>query len=146
MDERNAGFWIRLGAQLLDGLILAIPAAIIYFFITGGERGSASERDVVKNILTIGYTVLVPVFWNGRTIGKRICKIRIQKLDGTSPGIGTMIIRNGLCSLLYSYTYGIAILISIVMVVVRKDKRAIHDFAAGTEVVYDDPWAIENQA
>ncbi|WP_332249031.1 RDD family protein [Paenibacillus zanthoxyli] len=131
---------------LLDGLILAIPAAIIYFLITGGERGSASERDVVKNILTIGYTVLVPVFWNGRTIGKRICKIRIQKLDGTSPGIGTMIIRNGLCSLLYSYTYGIAILISIVMVVVRKDKRAIHDFAAGTEVVYDDPWAIENQA
>ncbi|BCG57741.1 RDD family protein [Paenibacillus sp. URB8-2] len=135
MDEKNAGFWIRLGAQVLDGLCFGLPAAIIYFLITGGNTEGRLSRD----ILTTAYMVLVPVFWNGRTIGKRICGIRIQKLDGTSPGIGSMLLRNGLCWLLYSYTYGIAIIISIVMVIVRKDRRAIHDFAGGTEVVYDNP-------
>ncbi|MDT3428613.1 putative RDD family membrane protein YckC [Paenibacillus forsythiae] len=139
MNKRNAGFWIRFAAQLLDGLVLMIPAGILYFLITGGEKASDSERDVVRNILTMGYTVLLPVFWNGQTIGKRICKIRIRKLDGTSPGIGSLLIRNGLCLLLYSYTFGIAFLISIVMVIVRKDRRAIHDFASGTEVVHDYP-------
>ncbi|NJJ39881.1 RDD family protein [Paenibacillus apii] len=140
MNEKKAGFWIRLGAQLLDGLCFGLPAAIIYYFLTGGSTGDTEGR-LARDILTTLYMVLVPVFWNGHTIGKRICGIRIRKLDGSSPGIGSMLLRNGLCWLLYSFTYGIAVLISIVMVIVRKDRRAIHDFASGTEVVHDDTWA-----
>ncbi|QWU17272.1 Uncharacterized membrane protein YckC, RDD family [Paenibacillus sophorae] len=136
MNARNAGFWIRFGAQLLDGLCFSLPVSIVYFLIAGGDEGDDSGRLVI-DFLMICYTVLVPVFWNGQTIGKRICKIRIQKLDGTSPGIGAMLLRNGLCALLYGLTLGIALLISLIMVVARKDKRAIHDFAAGTKVVHD---------
>ncbi len=34
-------------------------------------------------------------------------------------------------------TVGISIIVSILMVILREDKRAIHDFIAGTYVSYD---------
>ncbi len=127
----NAGFWIRLGASLLDGLIVGIPLFIISLLITGGLEG----REYFTDVISFLYTLLLPVFWNGFTIGKRICGVQIRKLDGSSPGIGTMLLRNVVGGLVYSLTLGIAVIISALMVGLREDKRAIHDFIAGTEVV-----------
>lgn len=127
----NAGFWIRLGASLLDGLIVGVPLFIISLLITGGLDG----REYFTDIISFLYTLLLPVFWNGYTIGKRICGIQIRKLDGSSPGIGTMLLRNVVGGLVYSLTLGIGVIISAFMVGLREDKRAIHDFIAGTEVV-----------
>ncbi|AIQ62789.1 RDD family protein [compost metagenome] len=136
MEERNAGFWIRFAARFLDGLIFSLPLSIVIYLLTGEDVREGAGRTVV-NILNILYAVLLPIFWNGQTIGKRICNIRIRKTSGAPLGIGTMLIRDGLIELLYSYTYGIAVLVSAIMVAARRDKRAIHDFAAGTEVVKD---------
>lgn len=127
-----AGFWIRLGAGLLDAIIIAIPLTIISLILTGGD----GEGDYFTRILSFLYTLLVPVFWNGYTIGKRICGIQIRKLDGSPPTIGTMLLRNVVAGLVYGLTLGIAFIVSIVMVAAREDKRAIHDFIAGTEVAY----------
>lgn len=34
-DNKPAGFWIRLGANFLDGLIIGLPLSIIAGIITG---------------------------------------------------------------------------------------------------------------
>ncbi|HTG69273.1 MAG TPA: RDD family protein [Candidatus Udaeobacter sp.] len=127
----NAGFWIRLGASLLDGLIVGIPLFLISWLISGGFEG----REFFTDVISFLYSLLLPVFWNGYTIGKRICSIQIRKLDGSSPGIGTMLLRNVVGGLVYAVTLGIAAIVSAFMVGLREDKRAIHDFIAGTEVV-----------
>ena len=52
---------------------------------------------------------------------------------------GTMLLRvlvGGSCIRL---TLGIALIVSAFMVGIREDKRAIHDFIAGTYVTYDPP-------
>ncbi|MBY9081140.1 RDD family protein [Paenibacillus sp. HN-1] len=145
MEERNAGFWIRFAARFLDGIIFSLPISIIVFLLTGDDVREGGGRRIVS-ILNILYAVLLPIFWDGQTIGKRICRIRIRRTNGAPLGIGTMLIRDGLIELLYSFTYGLAVLVSAVMVAARRDKRAIHDFAAGTEVVKDSYLEYERAA
>lgn len=128
--EQPAGFWIRLGASLLDGIILGIPLAILGFLVFGdGDQWFV-------NIVQFLYSLILPVIWNGYTIGKRICGIRIRKVDTEeAPTIGTMLLRNVVAGLVYGLTLGIAAIVSAFMVGLREDKRAIHDLIAGTEVV-----------
>lgn len=128
-----AGFWIRFGAMLLDLIIVGIPIAIISYMITGD-----SNDESVKNMLNFLYSLLVPIFWGGYTIGKRLCGIKIRKVnDHSPPGLGTMLLRNVIAGIIYTLTLGIGLIISAFMVGMGEDRRAIHDYIAGTEVVYD---------
>jgi uncharacterized RDD family membrane protein YckC len=128
-----AGFWIRFGALILDALIVGLPLTIIAIVFTGN-----AQDEYVTDIISFLYALLTPILWNGYTIGKRICGIRIVKVsDGQPPGLGTMLLRNVVAGLIYGITFGIAIIVSVTMVAAREDKRSIHDFIAGTEVVYE---------
>ena len=130
-DNQVAGFWIRLGANILDGLIVSLPLTIIAGLITGNY-----ENEPISNLIFGLYGILVPVYWNGYTIGKRMCGIRIRKFDFLEPpGLGTMLLRNLVAGIVYALTLGIGIIVSIFMVALREDKRSLHDFIAGTEVV-----------
>ena len=135
VPSNPVGFWRRLGASLLDGLIIGVPLALISYLITGDTEG-----NIVTNLISTLYSLLVPVFWYGYTVGKRIVGVRIARVDGERVGIGTMLLRVLVgMMLIYGITFGIAALVSLVMVCVRKDKRAIHDLVAGTYVTSDQP-------
>lgn len=130
--KEPAGFWIRLGAMILDSIIIGVPLTILSYLLTGESDGP------ITNIISFLYGLLLPIFWNGYTIGKKICGIRIVKVkDGLPPTILTMLLRNVVSALVYGITFGIAAIVSAVMVGVREDKRSIHDFIAGTEVLRD---------
>ncbi|MDO7907506.1 RDD family protein [Paenibacillus sp. JX-17] len=130
----TVGFWRRLGAVLLDGLIIGVPLSILSVILFG----SNDDQDWFTRSLDVVYEIVVPVFWAGRTIGKRFVGVRIRRLDGEPPGFGTMILRVIVGGLIYAVTFGVALIISVIMVVVREDNRSIHDFIAGTEVVRDE--------
>ncbi len=130
----KAGFWIRLGASILDSLIISIPVAIIVYTFTGHY----DTDDLNARILSALYSIILPVYWYGRTIGKRICGIRIQTYDThESPKITTMLMRVLVAGIVYVLTLGVGVIVSAFMVGLREDRRAIHDFIAGTEVVWD---------
>ncbi|WP_422661421.1 RDD family protein [Paenibacillus sp. EC2-1] len=131
--EREAGFWIRLGAMVLDGLIIGIPLGFLSYQIDGGM-----DREPITDILSMLYSLLLPIFWYGYTIGKRICGIRIRKVyDHMPPSFGTMLMRNVVGGVVYVLTLGIGLIASIIMISMREDRRSLHDLIAGTEVVYD---------
>lgn len=135
LPSNPVGFWRRLGASLLDGLIIGIPIALISYLLTGDTEG-----NLFTNLLSFLYSLLLPVFWYGYTVGKRIMGVRIVKLNGEPVGIGTMLLRIVIgIWLIYSVTLGIGAIISAIMVGVREDKRAIHDLVAGTYVTSDQP-------
>ncbi|MBY8913479.1 RDD family protein [Bacillus sp. YC2] len=132
---KPAGFWIRLGAVLLDFLIISVPLSIIFMLITGKDP---NDSTLISVILTV-YSIVLPVYWNGYAIGKKICGIRIVKKDGTQAGFLTMILRVIVGGLIYGVTFGLAAIVSAFMVGIREDKRSIHDFVAGTYVTYARP-------
>jgi uncharacterized RDD family membrane protein YckC len=130
----EAGFWIRFGAVLLDAIIVAVPLTIISLIITGG----GDNKEFFTDILSFLYSLLLPVIWGGYTIGKRICGIKIRRIDDHAPpGIGTMLLRIVVAGIIYALTLGIGVIVSAVMIGLREEKRSIHDFIAGTEVVHD---------
>jgi uncharacterized RDD family membrane protein YckC len=131
---RPAGFWIRFLAQILDTVIVMLPLGVISFLITGTWEG-----DIFTSIISILYVLILPVIWYGYTVGKRITGVRIAKVNGEKVGIGTMLMRVIVATLIYAITLGIAAIVSMFMVGLRKDKRGIHDFIAGTYVTYEKP-------
>ncbi|RBW68152.1 RDD family protein [Bacillus taeanensis] len=139
MVKHPAGFWIRVGAALLDGLIVSLPLGIIASFIGDGGQDPTSSSQLFVNLIIFLYGLLVPLYWSGYTVGKRIVGIRILRIDGENVRITNMLIRTVVTGLLYAFTFGIAVIVSAIMVGARKDKRSLHDLIAGTYVTYQKP-------
>jgi len=116
LPSNAVGFWRRLGAGLLDGLINGIPLALISYLVTGEAKG-----NWLTHAVSILYSLLLPVFWYGYTVGKRIVGVRIVKLNGEAAGFGTMLLRVVVgIWLVYSVTLGIGAIISAIMVVKKR--------------------------
>jgi uncharacterized RDD family membrane protein YckC len=140
--KEPAGFWVRFGASLLDGIIISIPITIlISLILTGSFFPDAQSpeiyttQDTISQILISIYGIILPIIWAGFTVGKKLMNIQIRRIDGGKITFWTMFKRNILASLIYLVTLGIAGIVSLFMVALREDKRSIHDFVAGTEVV-----------
>lgn len=131
---RPAGFWTRIFASILDTIVVMVPLGFVSYLITGSWEG-----DIFTSIISILYYLILPVVWVGYTVGKRIVGVRIVKVNGEKIGFGTMLLRVIVASLIYIVTLGIAGIVSAFMIGLRKDKRAIHDFIAGTYVTYEKP-------
>jgi uncharacterized RDD family membrane protein YckC len=131
IEHKAAGFWIRLGSIIIDGLLL-IPLYLICMLL--GVSDIATE--IFVNSIDFLYYLIIPVIWSGFTVGKRVVGIKIVRTDGKKVGIGTTLKRYILASLVYVITLGFAFIISAFMVGLRKDKRSIHDLIAGTQVIY----------
>ncbi len=129
-----AGFWIRFFASLLDSLIIGVPLVFIGYLMTGNW-----EENPLTAITNILYSLILPLVWHGYTVGKKILGIRIAKVNGEKLGFGSMFMRTFVAGLIYLLTLGIGIIVSALMVGLRKDKRSLHDMIAGTYVTYDAP-------
>ncbi len=129
-----AGFWVRVLASILDGLIISIPVGIIVYIVTGNW----DNEDFSSGFMML-YSLLLPIFWHGYTVGKRMMKVRIVKVDGSKLGIGAMFMRTFVAAVIYVVTLGIGLIVSAFMVGLRQDKRGLHDLIAGTYVTYNVP-------
>ncbi|WP_128896174.1 RDD family protein [Longirhabdus pacifica] len=133
MEINNpAGFLIRFGANLLDTIIIFFPLSFIF-------TGSLWEDNWYSSTLSMLYSFFVPIIWYGYTVGKRMAGIRILKTDGSKVTFITMLLRLVVAAIVYGITLGIGFIVSAIMVVVRDDRRSLHDFIAGTYVTYDKP-------
>lgn len=137
MDRKHAGFWIRFLANLSDGILLYIGVYLLAAIFSLGM----SDANTLTTIVDALYFILLPIVWYGYTLGKKGCQICIFRMDGKKVGIRTMLLRYVVgFVIIYGFTFGIALIVSIFMVIFREDKRAIHDFVAGTYVAYDNKW------
>lgn len=124
---RPAGFGLRFVALMIDSIIISAPFGIASY--VGG-----AEIEGLPNLISFLYALLLPVFWTGYTVGKKLMGVRIVKVNGETIGIGTMLMRNFVGGLVYILTFGVGVLITAFMVGLREDHRAIHDLIAGTYV------------
>jgi len=129
-----AGFWIRLTAALLDALLVGFPLLFLSYLITGRTEGNP-----IPDLLSFLYALLVPIYWNGYTLGKKIMRVRIVKINGQPAGFGTMLLRLAVAGIFYGLTFGILFVASAIMVAFREDKRSVHDLIAGTYVTKNPP-------
>ncbi len=108
LQREWAGFWIRLGALLIDSLILAIPNNILRnafiddpgleIFVGVGGGGSRQFHPgvaLVTTLIALAYFALQEGSPSGQTLGKRVCGLRVVDVDnGASIGLGRAAGRN----------------------------------------------------
>ncbi|MBS2967942.1 RDD family protein [Metabacillus sp. KIGAM252] len=109
MEKNPAGFWIRLGANLIDGIIFAILGYFLVLLIGEGIGSNANSG------IQFLYGLLLPIFWYGYTVGKRAVSIRIVRVNGSNVTFWTMLKRTLLSGILYSAPIGIGVIIALTM-------------------------------
>jgi uncharacterized RDD family membrane protein YckC len=132
----RAGFWIRFGALLLDGLILGIPFAILVVIAAQISSGLAVLVYVLWLVAYIAY----PIYYEGgpqcATPGKKICGIKVIDMNGGGPiGYSRATVR-----FLMRIISGAVFYLGYLWMLWDKEKQCWHDKVANDVVVPADAY------
>lgn len=130
-------------ATLLDrGVALLIDYGVIllYYMIftimmnAAGYWDWQSDQTIVTVFLVPPslYAMMMEIFFNGKTVGKMVMRIKVIKVDGSRPSVGSIVIRNLLRvvdSLLWFWTVGAFTILA------TGTGQRLGDLAARTSVV-----------
>ena len=127
-----AGFWIRVGAFLIDSIVLGIVAGAF----TGGD--AITNPDVTNaqhsGIETIASFLFFTLLWSsiggGQTLGMRLLGLRVVDREGKTIGYGAAVLRY-----IGFVISCVAILLGLIWVAFDPYKQGWHDKIAGTYVV-----------
>jgi uncharacterized RDD family membrane protein YckC len=159
-EVRYAGFWIRFVASFLDTLFLALPVAIVIYFLSDGNwfdfsqyqqniayamSGNADKAlanqpqtslkwELLFEVAVLLVTMVFWRRWRGATPGKKFVHIKIVDAKTLQDIDNKQAITRSIGYIVSTLT----LLIGFLMVAFRKDKRGLHDLLAGTVVVYDE--------
>lgn len=129
-----AGFWIRCGARLIDGILLTIVQYSLIFAVAG--LGSETAVSVFVSLLLYllvhpSYEALMIIKYRA-TLGKLALGIRVLRTDGSSLTWGRAIGRY-FAQLLSQ----VMLFIGNLMVAFDDRKQGLHDRLCDTVVVYE---------
>ena len=124
------GFWRRVGAQLLDGIVLL---AIGYLIDLAGMLVQGVTGTVMANVLSLivdaGYVTYF-VGRHGATPGKMAWGLKVIRADG-----GTVSYGRAFGRFWAQLLSGLLLGIGFIMVAFDDEKRALHDHICDTRVI-----------
>ena len=135
-NQEYAGFWIRVGATMIDSILLLIIIIPILVAIYGdsywlGESYIQGFWDLLLSYLLPAIAIIL--FWISKsaTPGKMATKLTIvDATTGEKPSTGQFIIRY-----LGYYLAMLPLFLGIIWVGIDKRKQGFHDKLAGTVVL-----------
>ena len=129
-----AGFWIRLGAWVIDLIILNIAVMPLIAVWPGFDEYFATDGGLLHGVdllilvlYGLYYTIGVSVW--ATTIGKRLLGLYVFRPDGAKVGPGRAAARY-CAGILSALIFGVGYL----MIGLRLDKRGLHDLICDTVV------------
>jgi uncharacterized RDD family membrane protein YckC len=137
------GFWIRVVARLIDGVILGLAQATLAlaFFGTFAAQFMPSVIRAQHVGLRLGFQLLsyamaivyeaVFLRYRGATLGKMATGLKVVRSNGASLGWGISLGRYFM-----NIVSGITLCIGYIMAGFDSEKRALHDRVCDTRVVY----------
>lgn len=137
-----AGVGDRIMAYLLDLLIKIAYGIVIYgifFYLLGINNylDSADQWSMMSTILIfalpiIFYTIVLESIFEGQTVGKKLLKIKVVKIDGYQATFAEYLIRWFMRIIDISLLNGI---IALIAVSSSKKGQRLGDMVAGTSVI-----------
>lgn len=157
-----ASWWNRVGAYLIDGLIVTVitaPLMIFVLVVAFGEdlifSTTAASDDLVPTIiftsltnltgfavgLMVGllYPSLMMAKTDGRTVGKRVCNIRVVRETGEPMSYGYAVLREMVVKSFLMQIIPLLFLVDGFWPLWDDGNRALHDMVVKSRVVRDGP-------
>jgi uncharacterized RDD family membrane protein YckC len=133
---RPAGFWIRVLAYIIDGILLTALFALVWPILSGEaitdywqSTDVFAAGDFFSLALNLVYYTGAIAIWS-TTLGKRPFRLYVVRTDGSRVSPGRALARY-LAYFLSAFTLGIG----FIMVGLRQDKRGLHDLVCDTVVI-----------
>lgn len=120
-----AGFWIRVGASLIDGLLIGVVNSIIQFMLP------LEVAYIISTVLGIAYYTILESSTNQATLGKMAVGIKVGDANGQQ-----LSFVNALGRYFGKFLSAIILGIGFMMAGWDEKKQGLHDKLAGTYVFY----------
>ncbi|HRH42357.1 MAG TPA: RDD family protein [Pyrinomonadaceae bacterium] len=138
-EKLKAPFTLRCGALIIDYIFLvSIPIITILIGRMMGTDGAKLLNSELSNagwlitiLLGITNFMIFPMF-AGQSLGKMLTGLRVVKSNGEIPSFKNLILRHFLGYPITILTGGLGFLFCIL----NSKGRALHDYIAGTELIY----------
>lgn len=141
-----AGLGRRFAASIIDSalqsavqfLLLIVTLRLLGIMVSTPEMGQAVVIGIVAEqfFVFIGYYVVCEMLMAGQSPGKRLCGIRVVRLNGQPISFSESFLRN---VVRFFDFLPVFYAIGIVCVFISRQSRRLGDLAAGTLVVRDAP-------
>ncbi len=126
-----AGFWIRVGAAFIDGIILLVVQQLVILVFGGSFSNPSGAAQGVNMLVGILYTTLMESSEKQATLGKMAVGIKVGDEFGNRISFG-----NALGRYFAKFLSVITLFIGFMMVGWDAKKQGLHDKVAGTYVFY----------
>jgi uncharacterized RDD family membrane protein YckC len=141
-----------VGAAVLDGIIVGIPALIVFLALgvgvassgegsgTGAIIGGLIVSVLVFLVVALLYAPLMMARTNGQTLGRMATNIRVIRVHGEPMTFGfaalrEIAVKGLLVQAVGSATFGLAWLVDSLWPLWDDEHRALHDMVVNTRVV-----------
>jgi len=132
-----AGFWIRLVAKFVDGLILRFVGTFIGLAGGAALAGLSKSNPMAALVLLYGMGFIVDMLYRtifvgayGATPGKMAVKARVVNADGSKVSYAKAFARS-----LAEYLSIVTLFIGYILAAFDSEKRTLHDRVCGTRVI-----------
>lgn len=131
----KAGFWMRVVATMLDGLIVFVLQFALSFLLAAAGS-AAGIGDISGLIMLFGYVLsfayyIVFTGYCGQTPGKMALRIKVIRTDGSQISYGRAAFRE----VVAKFISGIILGIGYLMVAFDEQKQGLHDRMSDTYVI-----------
>lgn len=133
-----ASFGDRMLSCIIDWIIMIAYMSSVFFilyqfdFLGGLDDWSQIAIVSVLYLPVMLYTLLLESMLEGQTIGKRVMKIKVVKIDGYQASFGDYLIR---WVMRIIDIYFSSAVVGIVAIISSKNSQRLGDMAAGTAII-----------
>ena len=152
-----AGWWSRVGAQLIDGLIIGLGGLLLLVALTApfsvgffANDGVGIVSLLVGLVIAVVCVAIVALLYapammartNGKTLGRMVTGIRVVRANGKPIDFSFAMLREVAVKALLggiagTVTGGLANLVDVLWPLWDEENRALHDFVVDTRTVRD---------
>ncbi len=128
-------FWVMF--LLLIGVWPQLLYAIIKdFSINAYMIIKVLRVGIVYALFLLFYYILIPMFFKGQTIGKKVFKIKVVDEEDKDVDYKVLFFREAICRILVrTVSLGISSFVSFIIMVVREDRKSLADVFSKTKVI-----------
>jgi uncharacterized RDD family membrane protein YckC len=134
--QNVAGVGDRILAYLIDAAIMFVYYLIVFLLFIGtiDSLGDSATFLIFMVILlpVLVYHLLFEMFWDGKSPGKAVLKMRVVKLDGSKPAFSNFLLRWLIRVIDISLVSGAVALVTILL---NGKGQRLGDIAANTTVI-----------